>query len=108
MPYTDAGKNNMLDNLGVTHAAVFEGDPSSGGTELDRQPISFNAASGGAIDSSSQPEFSISAGETVDHVGYFDDPSEGTLLSYDPVTEEGPYGSDGTYTLTDSEQHLNG
>lgn len=108
MPYTDAGKNRMLDNLGVTHAAVYEGDPSGAGTELDRQPISYSAATGGAMDSSSQPEFAIAAGETVDHVAYFDDPSAGTMLGYNTVTSEGPYGSDGTYTLTDSDLDLNG
>jgi len=107
MPYTTAGKNNMLDNLGVTHAAAYEGDPSGAGTELDRQTVSFNAASSGAIDSSDQPQFSIAAGETVDHIGFFDDPSAGTLLAYVTVTSEGPYGSDGTYTLTDADLDLN-
>lgn len=107
MPYTDAGKNVMLDNLGVTHAAAFEGDPSGAGTELDRQSITFAAASGGARDSSDQPEFSIEAGETVDHIGFYDAASGGNLLAYATVTSEGPYGSAGTYTLTDADLDLN-
>jgi hypothetical protein len=108
MPYTNTGKNTMLDNIGITHAAAFEGDPSGAGVELDRQAISFAAASGGSKAASTQPVFSIGAGETVDYIGFYDDPSAGNLLAYGSVTSEGPYGGDGTYTLTSAAIDLNG
>lgn len=107
MPYTTAGKNAMLAALGVTHAAVFQGDPSAGGTELDRKAITFNAISGGSMDqASSAIVFDIQGGETVNHVGYYNASSGGTLLAYDPVTAE-VFASAGTYSLTESTLHLN-
>jgi len=108
MPFTDSGKNEMLDASTITHVAAFEGDPTGAGVELDRQAITHAAASGGARDSTTQPVFAIDAGETVNYIGFFDAPSDGTLKAYKAVTPEGPYGAAGTYQLTDSDLDLNG
>lgn len=104
--YTIAGRNKMLMALGVTHAAAYQGDPSNGGTELDRQAITWGAAANGEREQSANPEFAIGAGETVNHIGYYDAGTGGTLLMVAPVTPE-TFANAGTYTLTSSKHHLN-
>lgn len=108
MPYTTAGKNRMLDHLRtlITHVVAYNGNPQSGGTELDRQTISFNAASGGAIDSSNAPVFSLQAGETVAWLGYINSANGDELLATQDVSDE-VFTNAGTYTLTDADLDLN-
>lgn len=106
MPYTDTGKANMLLALGATHVAAFSGDPTGAGVELDRVAITWAAPAAGAREQAADPELAIGAGETVDHVGYFDAATAGNLLMYDPVTAE-TFASAGTYTLTSSAHSLN-
>lgn len=78
MPFTTAGKNQMLDNLGVTHVSAHTADPGdTGANEVSggsyaRQSITFGAAAAGALDSSNTPVIPIPAGTTVTHLGFLD------------------------------------
>lgn len=106
MPFTTAGKNTMLDAMGITYAALFNGDPESGGTEITggspayaRKSVSFSAASGGTKNASNQPVFDVPNGATVSYVAYYNASSGGTLLAKAVVTTE-VFGAQGTYTLT--------
>lgn len=107
MPYTVAGKNAMLAALGVTHAAVFNGDPTATGTQLGaRQPISWNAPAAGVLDSSTVPEFAVDAGQTVNHVAFYTALTAGELRAYAAVTAE-TFANAGTYRLLDADLDLN-
>ena len=114
--FTDTGKNAMLDEgVGVsgttakiTHAALFNGIPGGGGTELSdggagyaRQPITMVAASGGAVTITADATFNVDSGDTVNYVGYYTDLTAGTLIAYDDVTQE-VFGADGQYILDSS------
>lgn len=113
MPYTTAGKNAMLDALGVTHVSAHDGAPGdSGANEISggsyaRQSITFASASSGAIDSSNTPVIPIPAGATVDQLGFWDSLSGGNCLATADVTNE-VFGSAGNYTVTDADLDLNG
>ncbi len=90
--YTNAGKANMLNSLGVTHAALFDGDPASGGTECagddyERQPVTFGAPSAGVMAASGSLAFSVPEGFTIRWVGWYDADTAGTLLAKDEVDE---------------------
>jgi len=107
MPYTVAGKNKMLDALGVTHVSAHTGAPDAAGSnEVDdsgvyeRKAISFSSAALGLKDSSSQPGLPIPAGITVSHVGYWDSSTGGVFLGFSAITDE-TFGSAGTLTLND-------
>jgi hypothetical protein len=102
--FTTAGKNEMLDASSITHAALFNGDPESGGTPIAgaRQACTLIAASGGSIIVTADATFAIASGETVNYVGYYDALTGGNLLAKDDVTAEGPYGSAGDYVLESS------
>lgn len=106
MPFTTAGKNTMLDACGITYAALFHGDPESGGTEISggspayaRKSVTWASASGGSKAASNQPVFDVPSGATVDYVAYYTASSGGTLLAKASVSAE-VYGAQGTYTLT--------
>jgi len=103
MPFTIAGLNKMLDNLGAVEARLHDGYPDDAGdNELtiaspeiySRQSIAFSAASAGAIDSSSQPAFDVPAGTTLRWVSLWDNSSPQTCLQFAPLGE-----SQLTYTV---------
>ena len=100
---TTAGKNQMLNNFGVTHAALFNGDPESGGTECSgggyaRQALTFGSAAGGVKSITASPVFNVPASFTVSWIGYYNASSGGTLLWKENVADEA-FGSAGTYTI---------
>jgi hypothetical protein len=108
MPFANGGKNLMLDNLGTLYAALFNGDPESGGTEATggspayaRKAVTWDgAASGGSRSASNtDPVFDVPNGFTVAWVAYYTASSGGTLIAKHDVTNE-VYGAQGTYTLT--------
>lgn len=112
MPYTPAGKNKMLDAIGVTTVSLHTADPgTTGASEVTggspayaRKAITFSAAAAGARTSSSQPVFDVPAGVTVTHVGFWDNGP--TLLATDAVTAEA-FAAQGTYTVSDADLDLN-
>lgn len=104
--YTTAGKNKMLDALGVTHVAAFNGDPEGAGSQVgSRASITWAAAAAGAIDSSNQPAISITGGNSVDYLAFYDAATAGTLLAKKAIATE-TFGADGTLTVTDADLDL--
>ena len=113
--YDITARNAMLDALAAlaVRVALHSGDPgaaNSATNELSgggyaRQAIAWNAATGGAIDSSNAPAFSVGAGVTVSWVSFWN--SAGTVrYAKKDVTDEA-FGAAGTYTLTDADFDLN-
>lgn len=108
MSLNDTGKNVMLDALrAVTiFVSAHDGDPGTTGiNELSggvyaRESITWNAASGGAIDSSNQPVIDCNSGDGVYHLGLWGSVTVGTFYGSADVTDE-DFGADGTYTVTD-------
>ena len=103
----------MLDSLGVTHVSAHTADPGESGTNevsggsYTREAISFSAASGGNLDSSTQPQLNIpGTPTTVSHIGFWTASSGGTFLGYKAITSE-TFNNDGTLTITDADLDLN-
>jgi hypothetical protein len=117
MPFTEHGKNAMLDAIArgvqpkaIDRVSLHSAEPNASGSnelsggEYARQKIEWNAASGSAIDDKGgPPKFKVPAGKTVKFVGYWSD-AEGTpkFECFDEVTEE-TFGGAGEYTLEDSD-----
>lgn len=116
MPYSSLGKNAMLDALGAlaVFVSLHDSDPGdsgageiSGGTPAYvRKAITWNAASGGSLDSSNQPVLDVPAGKTIGWVGFWSAESAGVFYGAADVTDE-VFGAQGTYTLTDADLDLN-
>ena len=125
MPYTSDGKHRMLNHLAgntatggpITHASCHTAYPPTTGNEITggspayaRKAVTFEAAAGtelaGSLDVSNQPVFDIPAGTTVASVAYWTASTAGTMMAYADVTDE-VFASQGTYTLTDTDMHLN-
>jgi len=117
MGYSTVGKNKMLDELAAVAVYVSlhndaPGDNganeiSGGSPAYARKAITWNAASGGAIDSSNQPEFDVPAGETVKYVGFWSALTGGIFYGYADVDDE-VFTNQGKYTLDDVDLDLNG
>jgi len=112
MPITNSGKNIALDALGTSggFVALFNGDPSGAGNEISggtyaRQSVTWNAASGGNLDSSNVPTFDVPAGATVNYIAVYSASTGGTLLAYKDVPSE-TFTSAGTYAITDLDINL--
>ena len=111
MALNDTSLDLMLDALRAVAVWVsaHEGDPGTTGINehvistapYGREAITWTASSGGALDSSNTPVMTINDGDTVDYVGLWSAETSGTFYGSDAVTPEGPYGTDGTYTVTD-------
>ena len=106
MPFTNTGKNKMLDALGANAVSAHTADPGetgaaevTGGTYA-RKAIAYNAAVSGAIDSSVIPELDIPAGTTVTHIGYW---SGTDFVGYDALTAAETFSNAGKLTVTDSD-----
>lgn len=113
MPITTTGKNIALDDLGAsaTHVALFNGDPSGAGTEISggsyaRQSVTWNAASGGNLDSSNTPTFTVPAGSTVNYLAVYDAATGGNLLAYRAITSE-TFATEGSLVVNDLDIAIN-
>lgn len=93
MPYVDASKNLMLDQLAANAVFVslhtaFPGltgaDEVSGGSYA-RHAITWNTASAGNLDSSNTPVIPVPAGATVEWIGYFSLVTIGVYYGYSPL-----------------------
>ena len=121
MPYSTYLKHLWLNvlrgvvaDIDTPHVSLHTASPgdtganevSGGSPAYARKAITFNAASGGSLDSSNAPVFDVPAGTTVTHVGFWDASTAGNFLGYADVTDEA-FGAQGTYTLTDADLDLN-
>lgn len=105
MPFTNTAKGTMLLATGITHAALFNGDPAGAGVEITggspayaRQAVTLASPSNGAITITADATFNVPAGATVSYVAYYNALTDGTLLATASVTSE-VYGNQGTYIL---------
>ncbi len=75
---TVAAKNTLLDSLQITHASLHSDDPElTGANEISspnyaRQTIAFSASSDGTRTLQSTVVFSMTGGDNVAWVGYWD------------------------------------
>ena len=109
---TNNAKHVMLDQLAsvAVFASLHNGDPSTtGANEISggspayaRKAITWNAASGGALDNNANPVFDVPASTTVSYVGLWSASSGGTYYGHFDVTDE-VFAAQGTYTLTDAD-----
>lgn len=123
MPYSTYLKNKWLDALrnvsfsvATVYASLHTASPGDNGANevtggspaYARKALTWNAASGGAMDDSTSPApaFDVPAGTTVAFVGFWDAVSAGNFLGYADVTDE-TFAGQGTYTLTDADLNLN-
>ena len=116
MGYSDAGKDLMLDALGTVavFVSLHDGAPgdnganeiSGGSPAYVRKAITWNASSGGSLDSSNQPELDVPAATTVMHVGFWSAESGGVFYGFSDVDDE-VYTNQGTYKVTDADLDLN-
>lgn len=84
----------LLDHIRTTYTIyvrLHTGDPGEAGTanasgETDRKLVTFNAASGGAMTSSNEPEWTnwktAHAGETITHFSLWTASTAGNCLGY--------------------------
>jgi hypothetical protein len=114
MAFTAEGKNLMLAAMKgtnpttpITHAAVFNGDPSGSGSQVgDRETISFGTPSSGSMEDSGDVVFTVPSSSTINYVAFYSASTGGVLLAYDDVAEE-VFNEAGEYTLTQAILHLN-
>ena len=115
MPLVNAAKHVMLDQLATVavFASLHTGDPgttganeiSGGSPAYARKAITWNAASGGALDNNANPVFDVPASTTVAHVGLWSAATNGTFYGSFDVTDE-VFAAQGTYTLTNADVTL--
>lgn len=81
---------------------------AGGAPAYARKAIAYNAAANGAIDDSTNGAvLDVPAGASVDYIGRYTAAAAGTCLWATLVPREGPYGAQGTYTVTDDDLDLN-
>lgn len=91
MPISTAGRNAALGGLAVTHASLHSGHPGdSGANEISgggyaRVAVTFAAASGGVRAQTGSADFTVPAGATVQHVGFWTALTGGTFLGFQPL-----------------------
>ena len=99
----------------ITQASLHTAYPPSDANELSggspayaRKALTFEAAAGtesaGSLDVTNQPVFDIPPATTVSSVAYR--AADGTILADADLTDEA-FVLQGTYTLTDTDLHLN-
>lgn len=110
MALTNNAKHVMLDQLATVAvwASLHTADPGTTGTSevtggspaYARKAITWNAASGGALDNNANPVFDVPGGTTVAWAGLWSASSAGTFYGSADVTDE-VFAGQGTYTLSD-------
>lgn len=106
----------MLDALAAVAVWVSAHDGAPGTTGINehvistapygRESITWAASSAGNLNSSNTPVITINDGDTVDNLGLWSAETAGTFYGSASVTSEGPYGTDGTYTVTDFDVNI--
>lgn len=118
MPFVDAAKHAMLDELAtlITHLSLHDDYPGATGTnELSgdgyaREPVTWGAASGGSIDMVESPAIDVPAGD-VAWYGLWSALTNGTFYGSVPAQGDSPGGykalsvDDAGTDVIDSEAH---
>lgn len=110
---TTIGKNTALGGIASAglRVALHSGDPGATGSNNEisggspayaRQAITWNAASGGNLDSSSQPQFDIPPSTTVSHWSLWNTAGD-TCYAVGALSASESFTGQGTYTLTDAD-----
>ena len=96
--FTAAGKNALLDTIDGLgwHAAPFNGNPSSSGTEESSDTTEgriildskLGSASSGTVSNTTAITWTATATITVDYIAIFDAASGGNLVASDDVTSQ--------------------
>lgn len=94
MPFTTTGRNKLLTGTpagapSITHIGAFT---DIGVTEIpgaSRAAITWTAAAGGVTDNNAQLSIAITAGTTVQTLGFFDASTAGNILGYWPIGSAG-------------------
>jgi hypothetical protein len=111
MAYEIAGKNKMLDDLGVVaiYAGLLDGsdvEVTGGSPAYARKSITWGAAANGSKALSNSPVFDIPAGVTVSKIILCSALTGGTTYAtYDATNET--FAGQGTYTITSGSIDLN-
>ncbi len=114
--YDTTARNVMLDGLAAValRVALHTGDPGAANTAANevagggyaRQAIAWNAASGGVIDSSNAPAFSVPAATTITWVSFWN--TAGTVRYLKKILGSSVvFTLAGTFTLDDADLDLN-
>lgn len=74
----------------ATHLALFNGDPTSGGTEISsvsyaRQALTFPTATTDTVTANETPTFQLRADDTATHLAVMDALTGGNVLQVDPI-----------------------
>lgn len=111
MPLSNTAKHAMLEGPGLaslaTRASLHTASPGTTGANevaggsYARKPITWNAATGGELDSSNQPVFDVPGSTTVTHFGLWT--TGGTYLGGDELSAPETFATAGTYTLLDAD-----
>ena len=108
MALEDTMKDSMLAaiDVDVSHLGLHSAFPATSGNELaggtppyERQPVAWDAPSGGAIAMTGNEVFDVEAGDTVSAVGLHNALTVGTIQGGADLVDE-TFGAQGTYTLT--------
>lgn len=110
--YDTTAKNVMLDALAAValRVALHSGDPGAANTAANelsggsyaRQAIAWNAASGGVLDASNTPTFSVPAATTVSWVSIWN--TAGSVRYCKKNVDDEAFTNAGTYVLQDGTQ----
>lgn len=113
MALSNAGKHVMLDALAgvAVYASLHTASPgttganevSGGSPAYARKSITWNAASGGALDNNANPVFDVPGSTTVSHFGLWSAASGGTFYGGDALSASESFTGQGTYTLSDAD-----
>lgn len=95
-----AFRNRLLAAHGITHVALYHGDPMGAGVQVgDRAQITWGAPDNGVVSATNQPVIDVPGGSTTDFIALFDAASGGSPLAAEPKPTD-VHGSPGPWTLT--------
>jgi hypothetical protein len=114
MPYTDEGKNLMLEALrkAASHVGLHTAYPKEQNSEVPfgiyrRASISFALDGSGAMESNNKVLFEVPPNTRVRFVGFWDRAVGGILLAFDPLPTEMHFKGRGVAVLDLAHMDLN-
>lgn len=90
--WTNTAKATALNAVAATatHLALFNGDPTDGGTELSsasyaRQALTFPTATADTVTANETPTFQLRANDSATHLAVMSALTAGNVLQADPI-----------------------